>query len=572
MLESEGNPFYAMPSSLASRRLASQSLRIECNSPVKGPSRPLVAGGDDGIDGEPLSPLSPGVRQNEDPVSPLSPGVRPNLKQLPLPMFSISSAEPTNDVKGNCDNVINPKRESQRERGPTIMDFQSALTVPVSEDTSTPSPLHLADVNISSKAFRCSQDTDDSGKNVSSQNSEAASPKFCSKSSCGNASSEDGFIGFTETEKPKKIRKNSRTSIASLGSLRRMMPKWRNRTLPKQLCAVVRHGERADTVFETNGWSQTDDFKKHPNDPPLTRAGKNQARTVGCTLKRMANGVNGSLFHIVVSSPYLRCLQTAIEICHELGPHVSLLIDYEIGEIYGPDTMGNEDPGSSSRRSWESLADYCAQQGVKVRGRPVGQWPTWPETLRSARERFAKRYLRYLHRSLKAKRNFVLVTHADAVATALTLMPSSKDKFIEKVDFCGYFFGCRQIEDEEGSTPRTPATPNKTAETFAEDGKQLEDAKVGHGWSLNKEGIKVAKTRGEQRRSSLKLLGDTSNYSWTQIEQLLGELSSEVISNDQLQAVHHNSVSQTEKQEHKKKMLTFSRASLSTFLFGGYEE
>lgn len=321
-------------------------------------------------------------------------------------------------------------------------------------------------------------------------------------------------------------------------------------------------------ILEANCWSQSDDFKLHPYDPPLTSAGQKQARKVGESLLKRATDDNS--FHIVVTSPYLRCVQTAIEICQEFGAHVPLLVDYEMGEIYGPCIMGEKQPEAIlTRRSWEFLSEYCAQRNVKMRNKPVGKWPEWPETLYSGRVRFAKRYLRYLHRSLKTRRNFVLVTHADAVATALTVMPSTKDKYISKVEFCGFFVGNREIDPQSAS----PLTPNSKADALgalesSADGKELENVGIGKGWSLKREGIKVAKTQGPQNRSSIKLLGDTDGYTWDQIENLLGELPSEVISNDQLEAVYHRDVSKKDKEERSLKRLNFSRASFSTWLFG----
>ena len=50
---------------------------------------------------------------------------------------------------------------------------------------------------------------------------------------------------------------------------------------------------------------------------------------------------------VVVSSPFFRCVQTACEICLALGgpeEDVILLLDRELGEVYGPSMMGAEEP------------------------------------------------------------------------------------------------------------------------------------------------------------------------------------------------------------------------------------
>eukprot|EP00438_Fugacium_kawagutii_P002534 Skav207750 [mRNA] locus=scaffold181:71271:72819:- [translate_table: standard] len=56
-----------------------------------------------------------------------------------------------------------------------------------------------------------------------------------------------------------------------------------------------------------------------------------------------------SAFHVVVCSPYSRCVQTAVKICKRLGPNVKMLIDLSLGEVYGPSVMGE------ARRSEETL-------------------------------------------------------------------------------------------------------------------------------------------------------------------------------------------------------------------------
>ena len=68
--------------------------------------------------------------------------------------------------------------------------------------------------------------------------------------------------------------------------------------------AVVRHGEREDAVWNS-GWYESEDGRKHPYDCPITAEGVQQARDVAANLKTLN-------FGIVVSSPYLRCVQTAV--------------------------------------------------------------------------------------------------------------------------------------------------------------------------------------------------------------------------------------------------------------------
>eukprot|EP00442_Polarella_glacialis_P004040 CAMPEP_0115149314 /NCGR_PEP_ID=MMETSP0227-20121206/64366_1 /TAXON_ID=89957 /ORGANISM="Polarella glacialis, Strain CCMP 1383" /LENGTH=301 /DNA_ID=CAMNT_0002559457 /DNA_START=66 /DNA_END=971 /DNA_ORIENTATION=+ len=47
----------------------------------------------------------------------------------------------------------------------------------------------------------------------------------------------------------------------------------------------------------------------------------------------------------------------------------------------------------------------------------MGKWPQWPENLGSSRKRYAERLLAYLNRGTKARRNFLLVSHAECVGS-----------------------------------------------------------------------------------------------------------------------------------------------------------
>merc|ERR1719217_597682 len=90
---------------------------------------------------------------------------------------------------------------------------------------------------------------------------------------------------------------------------RSLVKSWRKRVFTEQLCAVVRHGERSDAVFSDFGssWTDTQDFRDFPVDPPLSQQGLVQAREVGEYLARRG-AESGEAFHIVVSSPYKRCV------------------------------------------------------------------------------------------------------------------------------------------------------------------------------------------------------------------------------------------------------------------------
>eukprot|EP00931_Biecheleriopsis_adriatica_P000336 TRINITY_DN10035_c0_g1_i1.p1 TRINITY_DN10035_c0_g1~~TRINITY_DN10035_c0_g1_i1.p1 ORF type:complete len:630 (+),score=112.31 TRINITY_DN10035_c0_g1_i1:68-1891(+) len=236
--------------------------------------------------------------------------------------------------------------------------------------------------------------------------------------------------------------------------------------LPAQLFAVARHAERADDVgaaVEGMPWCLSQDSHCWPQDPPLSDSGQKVAKEFGEKLRVTAQDL-GTEVHVVVSSPYFRCVQTAAQVCQSLGPDTKLLIDNSLGEIFGPCVMGEVEPVSVVRPLQQSI-DFCSSIGISCleARRLLGSWPQWPETLRSARQRMARRFEEYLRRGHQVRRNFVLVSHADCVGAALSLIPAESGcRHVEKVNFCGYFLAMRRLgllqpppsqEQNRGSRP-----------------------------------------------------------------------------------------------------------------------
>ncbi|KAJ1855077.1 hypothetical protein GGH12_001761 [Coemansia sp. RSA 1822] len=80
-------------------------------------------------------------------------------------------------------------------------------------------------------------------------------------------------------------------------------------------CYFVRHGERIDHIDET--WAQS---AQTPYDPPLTNDGHLQAQRTGAlihTLEHQAQVTGGTqrTEYLVLTSPFLRCVQTSEELC-----------------------------------------------------------------------------------------------------------------------------------------------------------------------------------------------------------------------------------------------------------------
>ena len=79
-----------------------------------------------------------------------------------------------------------------------------------------------------------------------------------------------------------------------------------------QWLLLVRHGDRQD--YANPAWrARITALGRYPRDPPLSTLGHRQARQLGAaaaaTLKRRGGAVR------VLSSPYLRCLQTITPLC-----------------------------------------------------------------------------------------------------------------------------------------------------------------------------------------------------------------------------------------------------------------
>jgi len=226
----------------------------------------------------------------------------------------------------------------------------------------------------------------------------------------------------------------------------------------QQLVGVLRHTERADSSFalvDGGMWHHLEDSKKFPFDPPLSDKGIEAARKIGESVQRLARDCDTEM-HSVVSSPFLRCIQTAVEVCAVLGPSCRLLVDCTLGEVYGPSVMGQLKPEKGVMvRTMESVLDLCKKRGVSCEPQLIGHWRKWPELMPAARRRFAKRFLTYLRRSVRVRRNFLIVTHADCVGAALSMMPSEVGSVVEKIEFGGMFLAQRLLQSRRTWSRRT---------------------------------------------------------------------------------------------------------------------
>ena len=208
--------------------------------------------------------------------------------------------------------------------------------------------------------------------------------------------------------------------------------------------AVVRHAERADDMHAFDDWGCSQDAREFPFDPPITSNGVQQAKQLADDLKKQFLAVD-----LVVSSPYLRCLQTAEILAEEFD--AVLLLDQELGEVLGPDVFEARPP--TLVRSWKSTKSLCQTQRVKA-GRAMGKKPRWPETLKDARVRYAKRFLDYLRRARRAKKSCILVTHGHMLQVCANILPATQHLKVGSVNYAAAILAtCRQ---SDGSTAVSP--------------------------------------------------------------------------------------------------------------------
>eukprot|EP00931_Biecheleriopsis_adriatica_P006731 TRINITY_DN10808_c0_g1_i4.p1 TRINITY_DN10808_c0_g1~~TRINITY_DN10808_c0_g1_i4.p1 ORF type:complete len:279 (-),score=40.59 TRINITY_DN10808_c0_g1_i4:275-1111(-) len=194
-----------------------------------------------------------------------------------------------------------------------------------------------------------------------------------------------------------------------------------------RICGVARHAERADSAFalwKCGQWMDSEDARRWFQDPPLSDVGEIEALETAKVVRGFAERLNSSI-DVVISSPYMRCVQTAAVICAKLGPSTELVLDSSAGEIFSQSVFGDDEP-ENHRRPLQSLIDECKSRGVlNICPTLFGIEPPWPETLREGKHRFAESFLKHMHRSRRNSQNILIVTHADCVAAASKLFPQA---------------------------------------------------------------------------------------------------------------------------------------------------
>lgn len=340
---------------------------------------------------------------------------------------------------------------------------------------------------------------------------------------------------------------------------------------PQASVAVLRHGERQDAVFDS-GWHQTEDAAKYPGDCPITDEGVRAAREVGRTLRDFGD------YGIIVSSPYLRCVQTAVAIADELD--LVVLLDQELGEVFGPDIFGELAARPRAWRTRHELHKALEAWEPKERSfsrpparrvcwqRVLGSAPAWGERIPAARQRYARRFLRYLSRSRRGNKNLIVVSHGIMVQTCMKVLPSTSVWDVGSIPYCSglmaHFWQKQSFASPDSVTPKTfqdqfsfmiteadmmaptPAadaeaavtehtTPSTDLSVETEEESQLRQARL-QWWEVHVVGADVqydvpsprSRTRSRNRYQDYLDSIRSDRFSWDNLYSLLGDLPDEV--------------------------------------------
>eukprot|EP00210_Caulerpa_lentillifera_P003556 g3392.t1 len=198
------------------------------------------------------------------------------------------------------------------------------------------------------------------------------------------------------------------------------------RNVKEQLVVVMRHGLREDEV-DSNFATKSN----RPWDPPLASRGRNQAASV-------VSLIGSFNIDYIVSSPFLRCLQTSAEVLVGLGLDLDhLIIDGSLSEIYAPRTLTGFDPKFSrtSMESWmwngaklEDAIDafirnepcFCGMNGsITILDRPL---PNRVESVEEACKRYTQEIEGIADQFLGS--NILIISHGEAVRASVNRLCS----------------------------------------------------------------------------------------------------------------------------------------------------
>nr|KYP49707.1 hypothetical protein KK1_028575 [Cajanus cajan] len=199
-----------------------------------------------------------------------------------------------------------------------------------------------------------------------------------------------------------------------------------------QNVVVMRHGERLDNLEPS--WVGR---AARPWDPPLAEVGRKRAFETGWKVRK---GV-GSPIRRVFVSPFLRCVQTAVELVASLsalGPYkVKVSVEYGLCEMMNNRAIRPNVAPKDGKMGFDiaeceaMLPPETVDTNVE---RVYKELPQWGESVLQAGVRYQQ-----LIKDLADKyptENLLLVTHGEGVKVAVSSF--RKDAVVNEVDYCGY--------------------------------------------------------------------------------------------------------------------------------------
>jgi len=208
----------------------------------------------------------------------------------------------------------------------------------------------------------------------------------------------------------------------------------------RQNFAIVRHADRLD---RTTDWDAHPDSQKWVNDTPLSRFGHEHATETAEGLKN-----SGKPFGLIVSSPYLRCAQTASRIAQVMK--LPIQFDLDLGEVFDKSSMVGSVDGPQHRDpellEASLLKDFPDVKWVKDEDNKIkieGSQQKFPESLDAARMRFSFKVQQLLQRAASKLISVIIVTHGDALGCVIGMM--QKDWKITNVPYASYALASREV-------------------------------------------------------------------------------------------------------------------------------
>eukprot|EP00928_Gymnodinium_smaydae_P002225 TRINITY_DN10788_c0_g1_i1.p1 TRINITY_DN10788_c0_g1~~TRINITY_DN10788_c0_g1_i1.p1 ORF type:complete len:414 (-),score=63.90 TRINITY_DN10788_c0_g1_i1:141-1382(-) len=218
-----------------------------------------------------------------------------------------------------------------------------------------------------------------------------------------------------------------------------------------QTVALVRHADRLDRTPE---WKTYEEASMYPNDTPLNADGHVNASKVGNELAK-----SGTTFDMIVSSPFLRCVETASRIAEVLK--LPVMLDCSVGEIFDDSYMTGgaeklkgvrqhrplEDITRRMKEAFPSVDYLCDGNGlIHMDGTP----PFYPEPFSDARVRFQQAFEDIVLSAADELKSVIVVSHGDALSSVMNILRD--DVAIKQVGYCGYGLCSRSVNViEEGA-------------------------------------------------------------------------------------------------------------------------